>query len=49
MLEEVSVNKDERGNKFKYFYSIWGKFIEFILGKGKASKQQSMQFWKGGL
>ena len=33
------------------FYDIWGKFVEFVLvkGRGKASKEYSIQFWRGSL
>ena len=33
------------------FYDILGKFVEFVLvkGRGKASKEYSIQFWRGNM
>ena len=44
----LKFKKDELKNN--NFYEIWGRFLEYVLtrGKGKAPNQESMQFWRRG-
>ena len=44
----LKVKKGEM--KKNNFYDIWGRFLEYVLtrGKGKAPNQESMQFWRRG-
>ena len=44
----LKVKKGELKNN--NFYDIWGRFLEYVLarGKGKAPNQESMQLWRRG-